>query len=368
MLHVYRHVAGLREFDPFVLTQKRKGDWAVERIETIKRSSWRFLARQREKLSGQPWQISQGETNAILSALQREKAQILHIFFGNVAVHLLPLLRACPVPIVVSFHGSDVAGSMASPAYRASVEEVFQRATLVASRSEQLSSRVAALGCPPAKLRAMRTILPADIIYSPRHAPVDQVWRIVQSARLVSKKGLATALRSFAAFVKKYPWSTFTIAGDGPMEEELRGLVRDLEIDDRVEFTGFLSQSELRDLFAVSHIFLHPSETANGDVEGIPNAMLEAMASGLPVVATRHGGIPEVVQDGVNGLLCAERDVAGVTAALERLADDPALYVRLSQAASDCVREQFSAPRQIAAVEAMYREAINAPSPKTSGN
>ncbi len=367
MLHVHRHVAGLREFRPFVLTQKRKGDWTVDRLEVIPRSNFRFLARQREKMSGQPWQISQKETDRILAALKREKAALLHVFFGNVAVHLLPLLRVCPVPVVVSFHGSDVAGSMASPSYRSSVEEMFQHASLVASRSEQLSSRVAALGCPADKLRIMRTILPDDIIYTPRHSPVDQVWRIVQSARLVPKKGLVTALRAFAAFAKKYPFSTFAVAGEGPMEEELRELVRELEIDDRVEFTGFLSQSELRGLFSVSHIFLHPSETADGDVEGIPNAMLEAMAGGMPVVATHHGGIPEVVQDGVNGLLCAERDVAGVTAALDRLASDPALYVMLSRAAADSVRAQFGASRQIAAVEAMYHEAINAPSSKLSG-
>ena len=359
MLHISRHVSGLKTFRPVVLTQKREGDWPTETLHTIPRSFWRFLARGREKSTGQPWQISSGEVSQILRLVEGEQCSILHIFFGNVAVHLLPLLRKCPVPVVVSFHGSDVAGSMASAEYRPALEELFQRTTLVPCRSEQMVGQVAQLGCPREKLRLMRTILPEiSFVKRKRTSPADGAWRIVQAARLVPKKGLATALRAFAVFAGKYPFSTFTIAGEGPMEEELRKLVRELRLDSRVEFSGFLPQESLQGLFATSHIFLHPSETAGGDVEGVPNAMLEAMASGLPVVATRHGGIPEVIQDGKNGLLSPEKDVEDIAASMKRLASDPALYAALGEAASTSVREQFSAERQISAIESLYTEAI----------
>ena len=357
MLHVHRHVTGLKTFRPVVLAQKREGDWAVEQIEVIRRSPFRFLARAREKWTGRPWQISPEEADRMREALAAHRADILHVFFGNVAVHLLPLLRRCPVPVVVSFHGSDVAGSMASPAYRDGVQEMFQRAAVVPCRSDRLMDRVAALGCPPDKLRLMRTILP-DRPFVHRTPPADDAWRIVQAARLVPKKGLATALRAFAAFAARFPWSTFSIAGEGPMEEELRRLVRELDLEDRVQFTGFLSQDALEGLFAVSHIFLHPSETVDGDAEGVPNAMLEAMAGGLPVVTTRHGGIPEVIADGRNGLLCPEADVPAVTQALFRLVENSDLYRSLSQNAAVSVREQFSAESQVAAIEEIYRKAI----------
>jgi len=120
----------------------------------------------------------------------------------------------------------------------------------------------------------------------------------------------------------------------------------------------------LQGLFSVSHVFLHPSETADGDVEGVPNAMLEAMAVGLPVVTTRHGGIPEVITDGQNGLLCQEANVQETADALLRLAGDSDLYRNLSKRASISVREQFSADRQIAAIEDIYRNAILAHSDK----
>lgn len=357
MLHIHRHLAGLKSYRPVVIAQKTEGDWPQENVTVVPRSAWRFLERFREKRTERPWQISQGEVRQILAVIERERCALLHVFFGNVAVHLLPLLKACPVPVVVSFHGSDVAGSMASPAYTEAVREVFARASAVPCRSEQLAGAVEKLGCPQEKLRIMRTVLP-EIPYRPRRAPRDGAWKIVQAARLVAKKGLPTALRAFAKFAERHELATFTIAGDGPMEAQLRALAAELGVAERVAFAGFLSQEALQRVLAESHIFLHPSETADGDVEGVPNAMLEAMASGLPVVATRHGGIPEVVADGHNGLLCAEQDVAGVAAALHRLADDEALYTRLGEEAARSVRAQFSAERQIAAIERIYSEAI----------
>ena len=355
MLHIHRHVVGLKNFQPLVLTQKREGDWPAPRVELVKRSPFRFLARAREKRTGPPWQISPGEVRRFRELLQ--DAQLLHVFFGNVAVHLLPLLRQSPVPVVVSFHGSDVAGSMASPAYAAAVQELFQLAAVVPCRSEQLAARVAALGCPEKKLRIMRTILP-DLPFQLRESPADGAWRVVQAARLVPKKGLLTALQAFARFSEKYPGSTFTIAGEGPLEQTLRQRAAQLGLARQVHFTGFLPQVALNALYASSHIFLHPSEIANGDVEGIPNAMLEAMATGLPVVATHHGGIPEIIENGVNGLLCAERDAPALADALCALASDHSLYFRLSENAASSVRAQFSAERQIAAIEEIYQQAI----------
>jgi colanic acid/amylovoran biosynthesis glycosyltransferase len=359
MLHIHRHITGLRAFRPVVLAQKREGHWPVENLQVVPRSPLRFLARGREKSTGAPWQISRGETRRFLRLLEAERAALLHVFFGNVAVHLLPLLREVPIPVVVSFHGSDVAGPMAGPAYTAAVCEVFSRAAILPCRSEQLVRTVVRLGAPPEKLRLMRTVVP-DGEAVPRTVPADGAWAIVQAARLVPKKGLRTALRAFAEFSRTCPCATFTLAGEGPMEAELRTLAAELQLGDRVVFAGFLDQAALREVFLRSHIFLHPSETANGDVEGVPNAMLEAMATGLPVVATRHGGIPEVVTHGVSGLLAAEGAVDELADFLRQLTSDVALRERISAAGAETVRAEFSAARQMAVIEQLYVEAISA--------
>jgi colanic acid/amylovoran biosynthesis glycosyltransferase len=357
MLHIHRQISGLQSFSPVIIAQKLEGDWPADRIEVVRRSRSRFLGRASEKRSGRPWQISNAEASRIFAVIEHKNCLLLHVFFGNVAIHLLPLLRRCSVPVVVSFHGSDVAGSMASAGYSEALAELFALATIVPCRSKQLASRVASLGCPETKTRLMRTSVP-DLRFVQREPPGNNAWRIVQAARLVRKKGVSAALHAFAAFGRRHPEATFTIAGQGPLEEALRRTAAALGVSDRVRFAGFLPQRALQDLFFESHVFLHPSETAGGDVEGVPNSMLEAMASGLPVVSTRHGGIPEAIEDGKNGLLCEEGDVEGVTSALLRLAADPSLYRTLSRQASDSVREQFSKERQVAAIEEIYNHVI----------
>lgn len=360
MLHIHRQITGLKSFSPVVIAQKREGEWAVQHVEVVPRSGFRFLSRGIERWLGKPWQITSGEARRISEIVLRTDASLLHIFFGNVAVHMLPLLREATIPVVVSFHGADVTGSIASPAFEQARCEMFQRASLVMCRSDQLAQKVQKLGCEASKLRIMRTVLP-PIQWTPHVPPADGRWRIVQAARLVPKKGIATALQAFAAFLKVHPHSRFMIAGDGPLEGELRKQAAELGIADSVEFCGFLSQETLGELFRGAHIFLHPSETVGGDVEGIPNSLLEAMASGLPSVSTRHGGIPEVIENRITGMLCGEGDPAGLSAALLELARDPALHSRISKGGAEYVAAEFSAAKQIANIENLYRAAIGTP-------
>jgi colanic acid/amylovoran biosynthesis glycosyltransferase len=358
MLHIHRQISGLRNFSPVVITQKREGDWPAERVEVVPRPAFRFVGRGVGRWLGKPWQITGAEAEKMRGILRRTEASLLHIFFGNVAVHMLPLIRQSP-PVVISFHGSDVTGQIATPAFERARLEMFRRARLVPCRSRRLAEKVGALGCDASKLRIMRTVLPA-VKFVPHSPPADGGWHIVQASRLIPKKGLATALRGFAAFLKTHPLAKFTVAGEGPLEGELRGMAGALGISGNVEFRGFLSQDALAELREGAHIFLHPSETVAGDVEGIPNSLLEAMASGLPSVSTDHGGIPEVIQHGITGLLCKEGDSRGLSEALLRLAEDPALYARLSTAGSEFVSGEFSAVKQIANIENLYREAIGA--------
>ena len=126
-----------------------------------------------------------------------------------------------------------------------------------------------------------------------------------------------------------------------------------------VEVRGWLSQPDLLDGYRGAHLFLHPSErTESGDQEGVPNSMLEAMATGLPVVATWHGGIPEAVRDGQDGLLVPEKDPAALAAAITGLLGDGTRRRRLGQQAAAHVRDQFGLEAGIAALEDCYAEAI----------
>ncbi|RYD32710.1 MAG: glycosyltransferase, partial [Verrucomicrobiaceae bacterium] len=146
--------------------------------------------------------------------------------------------------------------------------------------------------------------------------------------------------------------------GTGPVKEEFLRRRDELGLASHVKVLGWLDQEALLAEYRRAHLFLHPSElTETADQEGIPNAMLEAMATGLPVVATRHGGIPEAVTDGTDGLLVPERSPQELADALLTLLRNPPLLTRFSEAAAATVRARFGLPAAVAKLEDCYDEA-----------
>jgi colanic acid/amylovoran biosynthesis glycosyltransferase len=363
MLHIYRQITGLRRVRPVVIAQKREhaDRFPFDQVTVVPKPAMHFLRRLWfRQLRDAPWTISRSETAELLRVLERNGARLLHIYFGHIAVHLLPLIRAWSGPSVVSFHGADVMVDLEKPAYREATRRMLDAVRLVFVRSDSLRDALVALGCPEAKIRLQRTGIPLDELpFRARDWPIDGSWQFLQASRLIEKKGFGTSLRAFAAFRAKHPQARFTIAGGGPLLEQLQQTARELGVSEQVTFTGFVSQPELRDLFYRSHIFLHPSETGrDGNQEGVPNAMLEAMATGLPVFATRHGGIPEVIEDGANGRLVAEGDGDALAQALLEMVRQSETLSEFARRGADTVTDNFAQATQIAKLEHYYFEAM----------
>jgi len=366
MWHIYRQISALERVSPVVIAQKREnsGRFPFDKIDIVPKSTLHFLRRfWFRQLRDKPWQISGGELRALLGVLENTDARLLHIYFGHIAVHLLPLIRAWPRPSIVSFHGADVMVDMNKPAYREATRQMLDVVKLVLVRSESLRHAVADLGCDEKKIEVQRTGIPLDeFLFRERNFPPNDSgaeWRFVQAGRLIEKKGLPVTLRAFVSFLKRYPNAALTIAGEGPLLGHLQELARELKIANRVTFTGFMSQEQLRVLYYGSHIFLHPSETGpDGNQEGIPNAMLEAMASGLPVFATEHGGIPEAIEHGMSGVLVPERDVEELAWALLNAVEDRHFLSQIARGGAEVVREKFDVRMQVRRLEDVYLRII----------
>ena len=359
MLHVYRQVVGLKAVAPIALAFKRENSdrFPFEPVRLVRRSRFSWLRRiWSVQIRKAPPRAYPDEVRSIRTLLTAEHCKILHIYFGNNGLFWLPLLQRCAVPNVVSFHGADVRVNLDSPAARRLFLDLFASCSLVLARSESLASSLLDLGCPPTKLRIQRAGIPLDTFrYVPRQKPTDGAWRLLQACRLIAKKGLEWTIRAFATFAKRHPNARLTIAGAGPLRGALEDLATRLRLDERVYFSGFVSQSVLLDLYRESHFFLHPSEqTPDGDREGIPNSLLEAMATGLPCITTRHGGIPEAVTHSESGILVRESDPEGLENWLERLAREDELRRFLGVRAAQVIAEKFDLRNQIEKLEAIY--------------
>jgi glycosyltransferase involved in cell wall biosynthesis len=362
MLHIYRQITALKRWAPVVIAQKRENAerYPFEPILIVPKSPTHFLRRfWFRQIRDKPWQISDGELSALLHVLSRTRSRLLHIYFGQIALHLLPLIRKWENPSIVSFHGADVMVDMNKPAYREATLQMLEAVKLVLVRSESLRRALADLGCDPKKIQVQRTGIPLEEFpFRERAFPQDGRWRFVQAGRLIDKKGMPITLRAFAVFLQQYPNATLTIAGEGPLLDELQGLARELGIEARVSFTGFISQEQLREIHYRSHIFVHPSQTGHdGNQEGIPNSMLEAMATGLPVFATVHGGIPEAIKNGVSGVLVPERDDEALARALLNAAQDLSFMSRIARAGAATVRKNFDLSTQAERLEEIYLQA-----------
>jgi glycosyltransferase involved in cell wall biosynthesis len=371
MQHIYRQISDLREWEARVITHRRENEalfpWPRKKIRVLRKHPLRLVRRLwHRQLHRRPVPPTLGEIKEFLYQAFRFDARLLHIYFGHIAVQWLPLMKACPLPVVVSFHGADVGVGVES----AQLREVFRCARLILARSRALIEDLRVHGCPMEKLRLQRTGIPTDFWLPPPNPrlfpPANGAWQFVQACRLVEKKGVTTTLRAFAKIIRTHPNARLTLIGDGPLRSALEVSARELGITRNLTFAGFLPPEKIRHIFHAAHAFFHPSvTTADGNREGVPNSLLEAMATGLPALATKHGGIPEAIEDGVSGFLVDEGDADGLASAALRLTTGDVNYDAVSRAARNAVLREFERSTQTAVLEACYNEAASTPRAKS---
>lgn len=256
------------------------------------------------------------------SFLPRQHFEICYLPFVQDAFKAARLRRAGVLSghVVAAVRGSDITRYVATRGPRV-YARVFRRISLFLPVCGAFVGRVVALGAP-----ADRVIVHGTGIdlrrweFRPRCPEPDGVLRLVTVGRLVEKKGIAYVLNAVRRALDGGIAVSYEIVGDGPLRVPLEALRDRLGLSDRVRFLGWAAPDQVREAFGRADALVAASVRAgDGDEEGIPNVLKEAMASGLPVVATRHGGIPELVEDGLSGFLVPERDTEALAQRLRDL-------------------------------------------------
>jgi len=289
--------------------------------------------------------------------------RLVHAHFGLGAVYARPFAARHDLPLVVTFHGYDVP-LLSSPTrwlpehlrYAILGPRVLHEMTLGLCASHELREMLLELGVPADRLRVHHLGIDLER-FAPGTRPNNEC-RVVMIGRFVEKKGFGYGLRAFAEVARDEPMLSLVIVGDGPEGSRLRKLADELGIAGRVTFTGPMPPDQVATLLGTSHVLLAPSVVdRQGNRESGLIVAKEASACETVPIGTHHGGIPDIIDDGVTGFLVPERDVGAIADRLRRLARDPALRERLGAAAREKMRREYDNRVRVAALEDLYDEA-----------
>jgi colanic acid/amylovoran biosynthesis glycosyltransferase len=300
-----------------------------------------------------------------------EGLSLIHAHFGPDGVYAMPLAEHLGLPLVVTFHGYDITLNrtspwpLYSPLYGQLLLHEHQLKTKAAgfiAVSRFIQQRLLAQGYPEHKI--IQHYIGVDTTrFKPSAHPAPERY-ILCVGRHTAKKGIATLLKAFARIASQHPSVQLLQVGAGKLTEQLQELTRTLGISEQVRFLGALPHEQVLRLMQGATIFALPSEQAqNGDSEALGIVFNEASACGVPVVSTRHGGIPEAVRDGETGFLVAERDDQALAARLDLLLSDPIMARSMGARGRDFVCAHFDLHKQAQELEAIYDRLTLQPSP-----
>jgi glycosyltransferase involved in cell wall biosynthesis len=296
-------------------------------------------------------------------SVRRAHPALIHSHFAIDGADALGMQKDLRLPMVVTLHGFDVstsdenfARSRSGRRFLSRRQQLWQTASQFVCVSKAIREIALRAGYPEQKL-VVRYIGIDCGKFAAAPAADREENLILFVARLVEKKGCEYLIRAVAQLRERHSDARLVIIGDGPLRGELERLALSLRVP--TEFLGVQGPDAVRGWMQRARVLCNPSVTAaNGDTEGLGMVFAEAQATGLPVVSTQHGGIPEVVRDGETGLLARERSVEELASHLERMLADRVFWDGCSERGKIWVREQFDIRRCTAGLEEVYDEAV----------
>jgi colanic acid/amylovoran biosynthesis glycosyltransferase len=289
-------------------------------------------------------------------AAKDNNIDLLHVHLGYDGYRMLPLKRKLRVPMVTGFFGIDASKYLQWPEWRQKYQRLFDEGECFLALGPRMREALVDAGCPARKLHVFHVaIVVEEFPFRARVLHSRESVTILMGATFREKKGIAYALDALALLKKRSLPFKFVLAGDGPLRPQIEQRISDLDLRQNVELLGYVDPLTFRGLMEQAHIVILPSVTASdGDTEGTPLVLVEALAMGIPVVSTQHADIPEIVKDGVNGFLVPERDSGALAERLIHLVEHPESWEGMGRAGREHVMEHFNAAKQFDKLMGIY--------------
>ncbi|MFC4322795.1 glycosyltransferase [Litchfieldia salsa] len=288
----------------------------------------------------------------------KQNVVAIHAHQGKHSKSILPIATKYDIPLIVHFRGRDSSTQTEKRFLKNKkrYDSLIQHGAGYFAVCQFLAEELKKLGFPENKIHVLYGGLDLNLYpFTQRSIPNEGEIRIISVARLVEKKGFLTLIKAFNLIHQEYPRATLTIIGTGKEEEKILNCINEYQLNDCVFLKGALDSGQVSKELRNSHLFCLSSETGlDGDVEGIPNALKEAMASGLPVISTYHGGIPELIDHKRTGFLVPEKDYISLAQGIKYFLNNPGVWEDYTKMARKVIEEKFDIKKQTLEQQRLY--------------
>jgi colanic acid/amylovoran biosynthesis glycosyltransferase len=297
---------------------------------------------------------------ALADSLIHSRADIVHAQFGHHGKRVAALKDAglVPQPLVTSFRGGDTTIALKNNPH--CYQALYNTGSAFTAVSRFIRNRQVEAGCPSDALEILHSGIDISVFeFCPKDINTSAPILLVVG-RLTEVKGVRYVIEAMPAILAAVPGCSLKIFGDGELRSELEKLCRNLHIEKAVYFAGAVRSNVVYREMRVADIIIVPSiKASDGAEEGLPNSLKEAMAAGLPVVATYTGGIPELVEDSVTGTMVPDRDATAIASAVLKLLKQPGQTHSMVLAARRKVENEFDIEKLNDRLVGIYQEVIN---------
>lgn len=299
--------------------------------------------------------------NCLEKLIISKKIDLIHVHFGPNMIKISKVVKDNNIPTIVTFHGFDASAMLNNKAYVKKIVRLLNMKNIYGiTVSNYIKNRLIKLGIKEDKLivHYIGTNLEFFARDNNQSRKIDDNIKLLQVSRFVEKKGHIYTLKALREYINNYNDNIqLILAGEGPLEKEMQQEVKRLDLQKNVKFVGAVDKNQVRELMDSSNLFVLHSVTAdNGDQEGIPIVLMEAMDMNMPIISTHHSGIPELVRDEVDGYLVNEKDYKDYAKKIKLAVDN---YNKLGLDSRNWVKEKFDLSKNSEKLNDIYQFILN---------